>query len=110
MSHNSHETRQGQIAVIFVSQETGDDLEGYGAAAEEMVALAERQPGYRGMDSTRDESGFGITVSYWADEESAVAWRQNAEHAAIRDRGRERWYSRYELFVSEVRRGYRWQR
>jgi heme-degrading monooxygenase HmoA len=110
MSHNSHEARRGQIAVIFVSQETGEDVEGYAAAAEAMVALAERQPGYRGMDSTRDESGFGITVSYWADEESAVAWRENPEHAAIRDRGRERWYERYELFVTEVRRGYTWAR
>lgn len=110
MSHNLHDLRLGEIAVIFVSQETGDDRAGYAAAAEAMVALAQLQPGYRGMDSTRDENGLGITVSYWADEESAVAWRQNAEHAAIRERGRERWYSRYDLFVSEVRRGYSWQR
>ncbi|MCW3846821.1 antibiotic biosynthesis monooxygenase [Sphingomonas sp. LB-2] len=110
MSHNSHGLRAGEIAVIFVSQETGEDPEGYGAAAAAMVALAEQQPGYRGIDSTRDASGFGITVSYWADEESAVAWRQNPEHAAIRDQGRERWYQRYELFVSEVRRGYSWER
>ena len=110
MSHNSHEARRGQIAVIFVSQQTGDDLEGYGAAAEEMAALAALQPGYCGVDSSRDDSGFGITVSYWADEESAVAWRRNEQHAAIRDRGRERWYQRYELFVTEVRRGYTWAR
>ena len=110
MSHNSHNLRLGEIAVIFVSQETGEDQAGYAAAAAEMVALAEQQPGYRGIDSTRDESGFGITISYWADEESAVAWRQNPEHAEIRDRGRERWYARYELFVTEVRRGYSWRR
>lgn len=109
MSHNRHELRLGEIAVIFVSQGTGEDVEGYAAAAAEMVALAETQRGYRGMDSTRDESGFGITVSYWADHDSAVAWRENPEHAVIRDRGRERWYSSYDLFVTEVRRGYRWR-
>ena len=110
MSHNSHELRRGEIAVIFVSQETGEDREGYAAAAGEMVTLAEQQPGYRGIDSTRGPDGLGITISYWADEESAVAWRQNAAHAAIRDRGRERWYRHYELFVTEVRRGYSWAR
>ena len=110
MSHNSHALRRGEIAVIFVSQETGEDREGYAAAAGEMAALAERQPGYRGIDSTRDSDGLGITISYWADEESAVAWRENPDHAAIRDAGRERWYQRYELFVTEVRRGYSWQR
>jgi heme-degrading monooxygenase HmoA len=110
MSHNSHDLRLGEIAVIFVSQDTGDDPEGYGAAAAEMVALAEKQPGYRGIDSTRDSNGLGITISYWADEESAVAWRQHPEHAVIRDRGRERWYANYQLFVTEVRRGYSWAR
>lgn len=110
MSHKFHQTRLGEIAVIFVSQRTGEDGAGYAVAAEEMAALAALQPGYRGVDSTRDESGLGITISYWADEESAVAWRENPEHAAIRDAGRERWYSSYELFVTEVRRGYRWKR
>lgn len=109
MSHNSHDLRLGEIAVIFASQETGEDLTGYAEAAEAMVKLAERQPGYRGMDSARDESGFGITVSYWADEASAVAWRENPEHAAIRDLGRERWYKSYDLFVTQVKRGYSWR-
>lgn len=110
MSHNSHDLRLGEIAVIFLSHVTGVDPEGYDAAAAEMGALAAKQPGYRGIDSTRDSNGFGITISYWADEQSAVAWRQNPEHAVIRDRGRERWYASYELFVTEVRRGYSWRR
>ena len=106
MSHNRH----GQIAVIFASQESGEDQAGYAAAAEEMVALASVQPGYCGVDSTRGPDGFGITVSYWADEESAIAWRENPEHAAIRELGRARWYSRYDLYVTQVQRGYSWSR
>jgi len=106
MSHNRH----GQIAVIFASQESGDDRDGYAAAAEEMATLASLQPGYRGIDSVRGADGFGITISYWADEESAIAWRENAEHAVIRDAGRARWYDRYYLYVTEVRRGYSWRR
>jgi heme-degrading monooxygenase HmoA len=102
--------RTGQIAVIFLSVRTETDAEGYAAAAEAMAVLASRQPGYRGIDSTRGADGFGITVSYWADEPSALAWRANPEHSAIRDQGRGRWYQRYEVIVCTVDRAYAWAR
>lgn len=100
----------GEIAVIFVSIVTGADSDGYAAAAAAMGELAETQPGYRGIDSARGADGLGITVSYWADEAAAVAWRQNAEHAAIRDRGRGAWYSSYSLHVAEIGRSYDWHK
>ena len=33
-----------------------------------MVELAATQPGFLGIDSTRGDDGFGITVSYWRSE------------------------------------------
>lgn len=102
-------SRTGEIAVIFTSRRTREDDAGYAAAAAAMDALAAEQPGYRGMESARDPDGFGITVSWWADEASAVAWREHAVHARIRDRGRERWYSSYEVAVAQVSRSYRWR-
>jgi heme-degrading monooxygenase HmoA len=102
--------RGGQIAVIFVSQRTDEDAEGYGAAAAAMGALAAVQPGYRGERSSRDATGLGITVSYWADEASAIAWRDHPEHGAIRDAGRATWYRWYEMVVADVARGYAWRR
>lgn len=105
-----HNDRTGQIAVIFLSVRTESDAEGYAAAAEAMEALASRQPGFRGIDSTRGADGFGITISYWADEPSALAWRANPEHSAIRDQGRGHWYRRYEVIVCTVDRAYSWAR
>jgi len=102
--------RIGQVAVIFVSQRTGADAAGYGAAAEAMAELAAAQPGYAGVDSVRDANGLGITISYWADDASAAAWRDHSEHARIRDLGRARWYDWYTLEVTRVERGYRWTR
>lgn len=101
---------KGAIAVLFIAQRTDADDEGYGRAADAMVALAAQQPGYLGIDSTRGADGFGITISYWADEASALAWRANAEHAAIREIGRERWYAHYRLMVTQVTRAYRWEK
>jgi heme-degrading monooxygenase HmoA len=101
--------RSGQVAVIFVSERTGIDPDGYAAAAAAMDALAAAQPGYRGMDH---EGGAerGITVSYWADEASALAWRHHPDHVAVRQAGRGRWYRRYALHVAAVTRSYGWAR
>src|SRR5262245_12255606 len=48
-------------AVIFSSRRTSGD-HGYGAMAERMVALAQVQPGFLGIESVRDAEGLGITV------------------------------------------------
>jgi heme-degrading monooxygenase HmoA len=98
----------GTVAVIFIAQRTLEDDEGYSAAAAEMDALAAMQPGYRGIDSVRGTDGLGITVSYWADDAAAKAWRDHPEHAAIREAGRDRWYSRYDLHVAAITRSYDW--
>lgn len=100
--------RKGQIAVIFVSRRTPADEAGYAEAAEAMAALATRQPGYRGIDSARDADGLGITVSYWADEAAAIAWRDQPEHATIREAGRARWYEWYGMTIATVDRAYDW--
>lgn len=98
----------GTIAVIFVAQRTLIDAEGYQKAAAAMDALASQQPGYVGIDSTRNADGLGITVSYWTDDAAAKAWRDNSEHTAIRELGRGQWYSHYDLHVTAITRSYDW--
>jgi heme-degrading monooxygenase HmoA len=102
--------RTGQVAVIFVSRRRPGDAAGYDAAAAATDELAARQPGYRGVVGARGEDGAGITVSYWADDAAAIAWRDHPDHRAIREAGRERWYDAYEVTVARVERGYRWDR
>ena len=92
-------------AVVFTSRRTdGDD--GYAAASEAMVALAATQPGFLGIESARGADGLGITVSYWESEAAITGWRRNAEHAATRAHGRQRWYAHYEVRVARVERAY----
>lgn len=98
------------IAVIFSSQRTKVDDSGYQAAAAEMAALAAKQPGYIDMESARGADGFGITISYWANDDAARAWRDNPRHTEIRDQGRAIWYESYQLFVTDVVRNYGWQK
>ena len=95
-----------EIAVIFVSARTGNDPGGYAAAAGAMERLAAAQPGYRGIRAVRGADGVGITVSWWADEAAALAWRDQPDHVRIREQGRERWYGWYDVTVARVLRRY----
>jgi heme-degrading monooxygenase HmoA len=91
------------VAVVFTSLRTEGD-NGYAAMSRRMDALAAEQPGYLGIESARD--GLGITVSYWADEAAAAAWKQVAEHLVAQQRGRDVWYSDYRVRVAVVHRDY----
>jgi heme-degrading monooxygenase HmoA len=100
---------KGTVAVIFVSKRAAVDPEGYGTAATAMMEAAAKFPGYRGVHSARGADGVGITVSYWASEEAARAWKMESEHAATREKGRSTWYEWYEMVIAEVTRSYDWR-
>ncbi len=93
-------------AVIFMSQRSTTDPEGYARMALAMDALAAQQPGYLGIDSVRDADGAGITVSYWRDEASIVAWKRVAAHAQAQRDGRAQWYEDYSVRIARVDRAY----
>lgn len=95
------------VAVIFTSVRAPGDG-GYAEMAARMDALAAEQPGYLGMESARDD--LGITVSYWATDEDARAWKRVAEHAGAQRLGRERWYAAYRVRVARVERDYGFER
>lgn len=98
------------VAVIFSSRRTVDDGERYGEMAERMETLARTQQGFLGIESVRDAERDGITVSYWATEADAAAWKQVAEHLGVQRLGRERWYEAYTTRVATVTRSYTWSR
>lgn len=91
------------FAVIFTSLRTPGDA-GYAAMSDRMVALAQAQPGYLGMESARED--VGITVSYWADLDSIRAWKANAEHLQAQALGHQQWYSAFTTRIARVEREY----
>lgn len=92
-------------AVIFTNMRSDFDA-GYEQMADKMVKMAALQSGYIGVESTRDETGLGITVSYWSDETSLLAWKAVAEHAFAQKMGREKWYDYYITRIAKVERHY----
>lgn len=90
-------------AVIFTNELTSDS-DGYELTADQMVSMAETQPGYLGHESVRN--GLGITISYWESLEAIRHWKSVAEHQLAQELGRSRWYQRYKTRICLVERDY----
>ena len=91
-------------AVIFTSVKT-KDTEGYDEMAMKMVALAQQQEGFLGVESARNE--LGITVSYWKDLKAIENWKQNLDHLDAQAKGKSKWYKNYIVRIALVEREYR---
>ena len=103
----AHTPAPPYTAVIFTSLRTSLDERAYEAMAERMDRLARRQPGYLGIESARDpRTRLGITVSYWATETDARAWKQVAAHVEAQRLGRDQWYEDYQVRIASVSRAY----
>lgn len=95
------------LIVTFASQRmTGGEEDGYGDMAVHMGELAAKQPGYLGIESARDAEGFGITNSFWADEEGIRAWKRDVDHLVAQKLGRQKWYEAYRVRIGRVERAY----
>ncbi|AGI23891.1 antibiotic biosynthesis monooxygenase [Pseudomonas sp. ATCC 13867] len=96
-------------AVIFTSLRSEQE-QGYADAAARMLELAARQDGFLGVESARGADGLGITVSYWRDEAAIRHWREEGEHRIAQRRGRQDWYSGFQVRVCRVERAYGFER
>jgi heme-degrading monooxygenase HmoA len=90
-------------AVIFTSVRTPGD-QGYASMSDAMIQEVEKQPGFLGFESVRNE--IGITVSYWKDLDAVKHWRENPNHQLARKKGREVWYSEFKVRICKVERDY----
>lgn len=86
-------------AVIFTSLRTPVD-EGYAEMAYKMEELAQKQPGFLGLESARNE--IGITISYWESLDAVKAWKANLDHREAQLLGKQKWYKSYKVRIAKV--------
>jgi len=92
-------------AVIFTSTRTEGDR-GYNEMAQRMVELGSGYDGFLGIESARSPDGLGVTVSYWRDEASILAWKRDEAHQKAQHAGGKLWYADYRVRVAKVERAY----
>ncbi|HDR4419334.1 TPA: antibiotic biosynthesis monooxygenase [Bacillus cereus] len=108
MKHAPQKTSQ-YYAVIFTSHLSTDTTD-YSSVADKMEKLAKQQPGFLGVESARDHSGLGITISYWESLEAIENWKQNALHKEAKKRGREQWYENFHLRICLVEKEFKFHK
>jgi heme-degrading monooxygenase HmoA len=75
--------------------------EPYQEVAAQMSAFVRSMNGFIDQTFYRSEDGERVTIVRFRDRDSHRAWAQHPEHLAAQRRGREDFYSWYDISVSE---------
>lgn len=89
-----------QVAIFYSQLKL--EVSDYSRWAEAMVERVQIQPGFIRAHSFRNESGFGVTLSYWETESDLKAWGQDEQHRKAMAFGRDEAYLNYRLEIAEV--------
>ena len=91
-------------AVIF--RATIKELDArYSAVASRMRDLAVQKYGCTEFVSVTDGTQE-ISISYWQDQKQIKEWKQDSEHIAAQELGKDAWYKSYTVQVVEILREY----
>ncbi|MED0993673.1 antibiotic biosynthesis monooxygenase family protein [Bacillus nitratireducens] len=93
-------------AAIFTSQRTEHNSERYESMSDNLVELVKTQPGFIRIGSVRDNEEYSITISYWESLEAIQKWKANTTHQVTQQKGKETWYSQYNVQICKVVRDY----
>lgn len=93
------------IAVIFTSQRT-KYTEGCQEFNSELETIAKQMDGFIKQESTRQADGFGISISYWKDIESAKEFKQVPMHIDAQQKGKTHYYEWYDVKICKVDKHY----
>jgi heme-degrading monooxygenase HmoA len=89
-----------------------DDVPGrrYSTLAGELEAKAAAMPGFLGFKEFVAADGERLALVTFDSAESEAAWRDDADHRAAQQEGRDSFYSEYDVAVCEVQQRRRWTR
>ena len=96
------------IAVIFEVEPTAEGVERYLEHAALLKPMLEQMDGFVSVERFRSLSNPDrlVSLSFWRDEESVRAWREDAEHRDSQRAGRAGIFRDYRLRVAAVLRDY----
>jgi len=96
---------ENYYVIIFTTIRTEGD-NGYEEMNEETFRMVEKQQGYLGADSYKNENGENVTIVKFKTKEDIRNWKENSKHQEAQKLGREKWYKYYNVKVCRVEREY----
>lgn len=93
------------MVIVFRAHRTPGGLgEEYRHWFERMSEIARRMPGYISHKGYVAEDGERLSFFEWESAEALRAWANHPEHVAVKQLGRQKFYSDYHLQVCHVLR------
>lgn len=97
-----------EIVLFQVRTRSDVDHDAYERAFGQMLELVSTVPGFIGIDGFTAEDGSELAVARFDSPEAVAAWREHPEHVRTRERGRNEFFSAYDITVATVSREYAW--
>lgn len=92
-----------EFVVVFISL-TGNTDDEYIEMNRILETECQKLSGYLGIQSVRDASGHGVTLSYWSDAESIAQWRDHAIHLRAKKEAQTRWYEFWSSYICKIQK------
>ena len=89
------------VIAVFRSYLRDENAAEFHELAEEMLEIAKAMPGFLSYKVYLAEDGERCSVIEFDTPEHLLAWRNLPRHREAQQRGRERFYTRYQLHVGE---------
>ncbi len=99
-----------QSITVFRSRLRDDAPDDYGRLADDLEARAATFPGFVEFKMFFAEDGERLALVTFASTEAEAAWRDDPRHRDAQARGRERFYSHYDVAVCGLQRRRTWTR
>lgn len=98
---------EDKLVVVFRSRLRPDaDLNALELAGIRMYELASTMPGFISYKDFAADDGEAVSIIEFADMASLLAWRDQPEHRAMQQRGREEFFAEYRIQVCAPLRAY----
>jgi len=90
------------VVTVFRSRLRPESLVDYHETARRILELARTMPGFVDFKSFEADDGERVSVVTFSSMQTHRAWRDHPEHRAAQQMGRDRFYSSYDISVSEI--------
>ncbi|MDR6984185.1 heme-degrading monooxygenase HmoA [Rheinheimera pacifica] len=96
------------IAVIFEVTPTTAGKDSYFAIAAQLAPMLSTIDGFISVErfESLTNPGTFLSLSFWRDESAVLQWRQQLQHQAAQQKGRNGLFANYRLRVANVVRDY----
>ncbi len=89
-------------AVVRVTLRDDVDLEEFGKFEEKMIELGSSMPGFQEIKEFKADDGECMMLVTFQTRADMIHWRDHPDHKKAQQRGRERYFSKYDVKICEV--------